>query len=287
MPYGFILLIKEFKIVRKEIITFIFKISEVIIMATRARIWKPDGKSVDAREVYSKIPFFCDIDHCDAPMLIVSMGENSAYFRSKSQLDHKFPICIRNDIKFHSDKYDKDLFKLNSFKNRMLSVSEKTNIHKGSGRGGTVGTGSRIAPDTLKTIYAAYVESISSGEDTIGDCKYSDFMRCKENYKDFIADPSGFFIVETSYYHKVKDEFALLLNVPIFDPKTPTYHVKVNFTNTNDFWSVYNHYKKLKKPYLDIMLVAAEWGVAAKDSEYIAECTVTKSSQHTYITPAK
>lgn len=253
-------------------------------MAKKARIWKPNGKSVNAGQVYSKIPFYCDTDNCDAPMLIVSMGEDSAHFRSKSKLDHKFPICIRNDIEFDTDKYNKNLFKLNSFKNRMLSISEKPNIHKGSGGGGTVGTGSRIAPDTLKSIYTAYVESLSSGEDTIGDCKYSDFMRCKENYTDFISNPCGFFIVETSYYHKVKDEFAILFNVPMFNLETPTYHVKVNFTNSNDFWRVYEHHKKLKKPYLSIMLIAAEWVAVIGNPDYIAECTVTKSSQHTYIT---
>lgn len=254
-------------------------------MAKKARIWKPDGKSITAREVYSKIPFYCDTDNCDAPMLIISMGEDFAHFRSKSQFDHKFSVCLRNDIDFKTDKYNKNLFRLNRFKDKMLGALEKTNIHSGSGGGGTVGTDSRIAPYTLKSIYAAYVESLSSGEETIGDCKYSDFMRCKENYMDFIANPSGFFIVEASYYHKVKDEFALLLNVPMFDSKTPNYHVKVNFTNTEDFWRVYNHHKKLKKSYLSIMLVAAEWISVTGNPDYIAECTIIKSTQHTYITP--
>ena len=253
-------------------------------MATKARMWKPNGKTVKARDVYSKIPFYCDTDDCDAPMLIISMGEESAHFRSKSQLAHKFPICLRNDIKFDTDKYNKNLFNLNCFKDKMLDVSEKTNIHKGSGGGGTVGIGSRIAPYTLKSIYAAYVESLSLGEDNIGDCKYSDFMRCKENYMDFIANPCGFFVVETSYYHKVKDEYALLLNVPIFNPKTTNYHVKVNFANTKDFWRVYEHHKKLKKFYLSIMLVAAEWNAVTGNPDYIAECTIIKSTQHTYIT---
>ncbi len=261
-----------------------FKNSEVIIMAKKARILKPDGQSVNACEVCSKMRFYCDTDDCDAEMLIVSIGEDSAHFRSKSKSDHKFPICIRNDIKFKTDTYDKNLFKLNRFKNRMLGSSRKNNIHKGLGGGGTVGTGSRIAPDTLKSIYAAYVESLSSGNDTIGDCKYSDFMRCKENYKDFITNPCGFFIVETTYYHKVEHEFAILFNVPMFNSRTKTYHVKVNFTDSNDFWRVYGHYKKLKKPYLNIMLIAANW-VATNNPDYIAECTVKKSSQHAYITP--
>ena len=54
--------------------------------------------------------------------------------------------------------------------------------------------------------------------------------------------------------------------------------------NSNDFWRVYEHHKKLKKPYLSIMLIAAEWVAVIGNPDYIAECTVTKSSQHTYIT---
>lgn len=69
----------------------------------------------------------------------------------------------------------------------MLDGAQKMNIHRGKGGGGKVGTDSRIAPYTLKSIYAFYLESISSGEENIGDCKYSDFMRCKENYMDFFG----------------------------------------------------------------------------------------------------
>lgn len=32
------------------------------------------------------------------------------------------------------------------------------------------------------------------------------------------------------------------------------------------------------------MLIAAEWVAVIGNPDYIAECTVTKSSQHTYIT---
>ena len=252
-------------------------------MAEKARIWKPNLKSVNARDVHRKIPFYCDTDGCNAEMIIVSMGEKTAHFRSKSKQEHRFASCIRNDIEFDTDKYDKSLFNLDAFKRNILSTSEKVNIHNGAGGGGIVGTGSRIAPNTLKSIYAAYIESLSSGEDTIGNCMYSDFMRCKENYTDFISNPCGFFIVETSYYHKVKDEFAFLLNVPMYNPQTQSFHVKVNFTNRNDFWRVYNHHKKLKKAYLSIMLLAAEWKAVKGNADYIAECTLSKSSQHTYI----
>lgn len=253
-------------------------------MAKKARIGQPNGKTVKADEVHCKAPFFCDTDNCDAPMIIVSMGEKSAYFRSKSISDHKFSICVRNDIEFNADKYDKDLFKLEKFKSMILGSYERPDIHNGSGHGGTVGSGSKIAPDTLKSIYAAYIESLSSGIDIIGNSNFSAFMRCKENYTAFVLNPSGFFVVEGTYYHKVKDEFAILLNVPMFNPrKKQTYHVKVSFKNKNDFWRVFDHHNKLQKSYLSVMLVAAEWVAVTDNLDYFAECTISKSSQHTYI----
>lgn len=69
----------------------------------------------------------------------------------------------------------------------------------------------------------------------------------------------------------------------MYNPQTQSFHVKVNFTNRNDFWRVYNHHKKLKKAYLSIMLLAAEWKAVKGNADYIAECTISKSSQHTYI----
>ena len=78
-------------------------------------------------------------------MVIVSMGEDFAHFRSKSKGAYRFPECIRNDIIFNTDRYSKRLFKLNSFKERVLSSgSEKINIHNGSGGGRNVGTGSKL-----------------------------------------------------------------------------------------------------------------------------------------------
>ena len=58
-------------------------------------------------------------------MVIVSMGEDSAHFRSKSKGAHRFPECIRNDIIFNTDRYSKRLFKLNSFKERVLVAVRK------------------------------------------------------------------------------------------------------------------------------------------------------------------
>ena len=53
-------------------------------MAKKARIWKPNGKSVNASDVYSKIPFFCNTENCDAEMVIVSIVAQLS--RQKSEI---------------------------------------------------------------------------------------------------------------------------------------------------------------------------------------------------------
>ena len=252
-------------------------------MAKFARIWKPNGKSVLATSVYSKIPFYCNNDNCDAEMVIVSMGEATAHFRSKSASAHKFTSCLRNDINFESDKYDKNLFSFNKFKDKMLNQDE-VNIHEGQGGGGSIGNNKRIAPYTLKSIYAAYLESLVSGDDSFGDSCFSDFMRCKENYLDFISNPDGFYIVEGSYFYKIPNENAFVLNVPMFTPGVTTYHVRVNFANDKDASRFAKHHFKLgKKKYMSIVLIASEWHQVNGSPDYMAECTISKTSQHKYI----
>ena len=39
------------------------------------------------------------MDDCNAPMVISFMGEDAVHFRGKSKGAHKFPVCIRKEIK--------------------------------------------------------------------------------------------------------------------------------------------------------------------------------------------
>lgn len=255
-----------------------------ILMAPIARMWNPSGKQVKATDVYSKIPFYCNNEGCTAKMTIVSMGDASAHFRSKRRADHSYAECLREDVVYNKDTYDDDKFLYSEFKERMMRGNDNPREHGHiDGGGGAVGSGSRIPPMTLKTIYASYIDAMSNPSARIGDSSFGEFMRCKENYMDFVMNPEGFYVVETTCFHKVKDELAFLLNIPMYKPGQKCYHVKVNFTNKNDFWNVHKHYKSLRPKYLGIMLVANEWKKVDGNPDYFAECTITKASQHAYI----
>ena len=253
-------------------------------MASVARMWHPSGKQVDAKSVYSKIPFYCNNEGCTAKMIIVSLGNSSAHFRSFRRADHAYAECLRNDVIYDTDTYDNDKFVYDEFRDRIMrgTNSKREHGHFG-GKGGKVGTGSRIPPMTLKAIYASYIDALSNQNTSIGDSEYKVFMRCKENYMDFVMNPEGFFVVETTFFHKVKDELAFILNVPMYKNGEKCFHVKVNFRDKADFWRVYKHYINTKPAYLNIMLVANEWKKVDNNSDYFAECTITKSSQHAYI----
>ncbi len=248
-------------------------------MAKYARELYPNGKTVRATDVYRKTSFYCNNEGCSAEMYIVSMGSPSAHFKSKAKREHRFTKCIRSDVIYNTDKYDNNLFQYDTFKIRMLKSSEKKNHDK---HNFSVGSGSRIAPHTLKSLYASYINSLDSGNDAIGDSNFSHFMCCRENCDIFLSNPNGFFVVETSFYHKVKDELAFILNVPIYEPNRRNAHIKVVFNNETDFCKVYKHYRSLKNYYKSIFLVAGEFK-SVDNQNYIAECTIYKSSQHAYI----
>ena len=253
-------------------------------MASMARVGSPSGKRIKAVDVCSKVSFYCDNEGCSARMSIVSMGSPSAHFRSVSRADHAYAECLRNDVLYNKDIYDNKRFKYSDFKERIMHGADSSREHGHvDGKGGRVGSGSRIPPMTLKAVYAAYIDSLSDPNAPIGDSRFQDFMRCKENYADFILNPEGFFVVETTFYHKVKDETAFILNIPMFKKGEVCHHIKASFADKIDFRRVYNHYVNAKPAYLNIMLVANEWVRVEDNPDYIAECTITKSSQHTYI----
>ena len=43
-----------------------FEVMLCLVGGQGARIFKPNGKSVKANEVYRKMPFFCDVEGCNA-----------------------------------------------------------------------------------------------------------------------------------------------------------------------------------------------------------------------------
>lgn len=250
-------------------------------MANKARIEYSEGKLIYATDVTDKNKhYYCNTKGCTAEMIIVSMGNADAHFRSKHVKDHKYSDCVRNSIVFNPDKYDKNLFSLNSFKSRILGLTQSLNIHRGKGGGGKIGSSSKIAPNTLKSIYAAYLSSLESEDDTFGDCKFSDFMRCKENYKDFVANPDGFYIVEGTYYFADTDKGYLLINIPDFVYGVTTAHARVNFSNLHELERLNNYICSLDKKYHCKILVAAEWTKTTVSAKYMAECMVTKRTQY-------
>ena len=127
-------------------------------MAKYARLGFPGGTRKAASEIFSRnAKLYCDNDGCSAPMVIVSMSEDSAHFRSKKRSDHRYPICLRSDVVFNPDDYDEGLFDIGSFASSVLSGGTPRGPYGGGG-GGSVGRGRSIAIGTIRQLYAAMLD---------------------------------------------------------------------------------------------------------------------------------
>lgn len=248
-------------------------------MASEANRNHPDGPPTSARDVYSrKAKFFCKQPGCSARMLIVSMGEDNAYFRSANIEEHEFPYCLRRDIIFHPDDYNEELFRINEFINTILSGKTAPDIHHGHGGGGVVGGNRDIPISTLKGFYAACLHAGIDGR--YGDCNVADVLCGFDNFAECRNGFTGFKVVELTYYYAIKDECAIVFNFPFYQGASIP-HVKVFFENDQDRLRIVSHYKKLKRFWIDPIVIAGNWEESS-DPDFIAVCTVRKKTQHVY-----
>ena len=213
-------------------------------------------------------------------MHIVSMGDQRAHFRSSSIDEHRYSYCLRQDIAFNPDEYDENQFHINKFIKTILSGTTKASIHNhDNGRGGSVGTGSRICINTLKGFYAAYLHYGINGK--YGDCYISDFLCGYDNYATCKRGFTGFKVVEATYFYAIKEESAIVFNFPSYDSEHSS-HIKAIFTDNGDRMSVIKHCKAIKRFWMRPILIAGDWKTS-NDESVIAECVINKRTQHAYI----
>lgn len=251
-------------------------------MSDFARIYTPFGDLKNAKNATTRtVPYYCRFDGCNARMTLVSMGTDKAHFRSCSIQEHAFSYCIKDNISFHSDQYNENLFNFDTLKNHILK-EKNINIHNSSSHSSTPSTIGNNQLRPIRTLGTFYAACLSRGINRYyGDVYINDILACSENYDENKAGFSGFKLVELTYYHKVKDELAFIFNYPTYNSKYKT-HVKVTFTDPKDFWQIFNHFKNISKPYLEPIVIAADWNFS-NSPEYSCEAIVRQSSQHVFM----
>ncbi len=255
-------------------------------MANTARINTPNGQQVTiGRDIFDRSAnFFCQYLGCGARMHVVNAYNPHEHFRSYRIDDHAFSYCVRNDLEFHPDRYDQNLFRINDFMNRFLhDPAEPADIRRGSHSSGAIGNNQNIPIRTLKTLYMAMVHAGVHG--TYGDMTVNDYLCCHENYAQYQTGFTGFKIVELTYAHKVQGIGVrdVVFNYPYRDNQHQT-QVLVHFNKEDDFWNVYNHYKQMinSSTNLNPLIIGAVWQ-PSRDPAYIAACEINYSRQHVYL----
>lgn len=257
-------------------------------MPKDARIYTPDGKLVNSDIMGFDVngPFFCANDGCDAKMHLVCRS-GSQHFACYSISDHKLPKCIRGTVTFNASNYNEQTFNMLDFQNSFLpdtNCSKHIRADKYRTASRTINNNPHPTIKQIKTLYAAFLERGLDGN--YNGYGVNDYLCSYDNYDLYCNGFTGFKLVELTYYHKVKGEFAIIFNYPLFD-NTHNTHVKVEFANEQDFWNIYNHYRKLHLHDIAMnpLVIGAVWEepLPSERNLYVAKCKIYKQTQHAYL----
>lgn len=248
-------------------------------MAFKANINSPDGKTYNAKDVpidLHKRPFYCSTPGCRARMTHCNGGSGDDYFRSLNINEHISPNCIKKSVIFKHSEYDENRFDLKFAFESMLSIPHNVHQHRTKNTNPkTIGGGRHNRIHTLPLLYALCLHVGKSG--TYNGFLIDDILADDENYERYSKGIEGYKLVETSMFHKVKNEYAIILNYPC-DNRNRDSWVRVNFENVDLFWTVYNRMKN--SSHLQPIIISGDWfSPENKTTEHHSECNIISNKQ--------
>lgn len=223
--------------------------------------------------------FKCCTEGCSAIMKLVSASErNGAHFRSKEKRKHISVQCVRNSITFNPSEYDESIFDLNFAFDSMMGNTSHINRGNTGSRRGSVGGSKHLRICTLPMLYSMCISRDKN--DTYNGILINDLLVDGENFEKYKEGIEGHKIVETSYFHKIKDEFALRMNYPVNNRGISSW-VKISFKDKKLFWDQFN---KLKKSmHVEPIIIAGDWKKVDDNTDYHSECIIYNEKQIHYI----
>ncbi len=255
-------------------------------MPKKAYMWNKEGEPVEASDVSinnRKADFICCTEGCQVPMTLCKAGTSDAYFKSKQnhKREHISVDCVKNSIVFCPDQYDETLFDLDfAFESMLGKNNTVQTINRGTTgtKQGNVGNNRRIRIHTLATLYSMCISK--NKYETYNGFLIDDILADNENYERYADGIEGYKIVETSYYHKIKDEYALRLNYPVNNKGISSW-VKVSFESKSLFW---DQYDKLKESmHIEPIIIAGDWRKVKDNDSYHSECIIYDDKQIYYV----
>lgn len=250
-------------------------------MPNNAHIYSKNGKVIAASDCTIKDvgkKFFCSTEKCYAEMILVNAANPlAAYFRSKDKSKHISNMCIKNSIQFYDSDYDESRFDLDFAFESMIGGKQRIKRGTTGSSTGNVGGGKHLRIHTLPKLYAMCISK--SKKDKYNGILIDDLLVDDENYEKYSKGIFGKKIVETSKYHKVKDEFAFIMNYPAENFGKDSW-VKIIFKDEDMFWE---QYKKLKESkHIEPIIIAGNWDKADEEAEYHSQCIIQNRNQIYY-----
>ncbi len=222
--------------------------------------------------------FKCCTERCRAEMVLVSAAESrAAYFRSKDKRQHISVQCVKNSIVFEPSDYDENMFDLEFAFQSMMGNASRTNRGDTGTRQGNVGGGRHLRIHTLPILYAMCISKTKN--EMYNGILIDDIFADENNYERYQQGIEDYKIVETTFYHKIKDELAFRLNYPANNIDKNSW-VKVSFDNEELFWKQYN--KTKNSLHIEPIIVAGEWKIVEGNQQYHSECVIYNERQIYY-----
>ena len=167
--------------------------------------------------------FYCKTLGCKTRMTLVNAANpENAYFRKiPSSPDHLSVLCSADGF-FEPTKYEENTLDRVFLADKIMSEMSDKRIH-GSSSVELHGGGGRKSISTVKQIYLMcrkYTE--------YNGIKTNGILADERNFEQNKNTITGKKIVQCTYYHKVYNEFSLIMNYPSFPYKNGK-HIRIDF----------------------------------------------------------
>ena len=231
--------------------------------------------------------FKCINPTCNVDMNLRNSSKGGFAFSSypgqaKNHVD--LTNCIRNSLTFQSAKYCEGKFFFNEFVQKLLydrSSSPSGRAQKSTKSNKTINNDPRPALRGLSSFYRMVASK--SKNDIYNGQRVGDMFYDSENYNEFVMNPTGYKVLECSYYHPIYKEKAFIINFPIDNRHFNGSTVKIIIKNREYFNKLANEIFSGSK-HIEPLVIAGEWiRNDIPNSGYIAYCVISSERQLAYL----
>ena len=214
--------------------------------------------------------FYCKTSNCNACMGLVNGADpNRAYFRRLPSSPKHCSILCSADGNFDPIQYDEGKFDFDIIAEKIMNGEIVSDNYSKFG-----GIDESSGKKTLTSVYQIYL--MCRKYESYNGWKTGEILADERNFSRYQAGIGGSKIVQCTPYHKIKDEYAYLMNYPLFPYKVSRY-IRIDFASEKLFWGFYNKVKTSN--HKELVIILGKWEKAEYGEKYIAKCRICRERQ--------